>query len=53
MNLKKLSLWAAVALACYAVISSPNGSSALVDDMLNSLEHAANSVIVFLDRFVP
>jgi hypothetical protein len=48
MNLKKLLIWAAVALVLFFLISAPQEASHLVDSILNMLKSAAQSVITFV-----
>lgn len=48
MNLKKLLIWAAVALVLFFLISAPTQASGLVDSILTMLKNAAESIVTFV-----
>lgn len=48
MNLKKVLIITGVALVAFFLISQPEQSAALVNDILNTLKNAAESLITFV-----
>ncbi|MBA8930027.1 hypothetical protein BC739_007260 [Kutzneria viridogrisea] len=48
MNLKKILIWAGLALVLFYVISQPNGAAGLVHNLLGSLRGGAEALITFV-----
>lgn len=48
MNLKKILIWAAVALVLFFLISAPQEASNLVSNILNLLKGAATALVTFV-----
>lgn len=48
VNLKKILLWAGVALVLFYVISTPSNAAGLVTHILDTLKSGASSLITFV-----
>lgn len=52
MNLKKILIWAAVALVLFFLISSPTQASGLVTHILGMLQTGATAIVTFVRSLV-